>query len=108
MNMIAHQAPSQQSHLCIAQISSQQLQVCVPVFLCRESHALIHTTLRNVMSPRHASREAHLLARIEIVAAFWHSILGRLNNPWLIIWINLRSSGCPPFPQRIFSTWDRH
>ncbi len=60
MNMIAHQAPSQQSHSCIAQISSQQPQVSVPVFLCRESHALIHTTLRNVMRHTcyHASRSS--------------------------------------------------
>jgi hypothetical protein len=83
MHMVGHYAPSQQSHLSITQIVSQQSQVSLTVFLYRESHALIYTTLRDVI--RHTRYHASRSSRHTCILFF---------NP-----INKsRSSGCPPFP----------
>jgi hypothetical protein len=49
VDMIAHHAPPQQSHLCVVQIVSQQPQVGLMVLLCRESGAPVHATLGDVV-----------------------------------------------------------
>ena len=49
MHMVGHHAPSQQSHLSITQIVPQEPQISLTVFLTRESHALIYTTLGDVI-----------------------------------------------------------
>jgi hypothetical protein len=82
MHVVGHHAPSQQPHLGITEIVSQKPQVSLTVFLTRESHALIYTTLRDVIGHTryHASRSSRHACILSLSA---------INKS--------RSSGCPPF-----------